>query len=138
MHTSGWTLDLTAARRVAILAGRAITTVAVAFMVFDGVLHLAHPGLVDKAFARLGWPSGFSPVLGVLELFCTALYVTPLASALGAILLTGYLGGAVATQVRVGSSAFEIVFPVIVGALLWGGLLLRDPRVRALLPRAGR
>ena len=138
MQTSGWTLDLTPPRRAATLAGRVITTVAVAFMVFDGVLHLTHPAAVTDAFARLGWPSGLSTMLGALELACTALYVTPPVAAFGALLLTGYLGGAVATHVRVRSSGFETAFPVIVGALVWTGLVLRDPRVRALLRRTGR
>jgi hypothetical protein len=65
---------------------------------------------------------------------CTLLYIIPRTSVLGAILLTGYLGGAVASHLRVGSGAFPIVFPIIFGALVWGGLFLRDGRLRALIP----
>ena len=72
--------------------------------------------------------------LGIVLLTCTILYLVPRTAVLGAILLTGYLGGAVATHVRAGQGLFEILFPVVFGALLWGGLVLRDERLRELLP----
>jgi len=113
--------------------GRILSTVVVLFMAFDGVIHVLKPAPVAEAFARLGYPIGTSVALGILELAITALYAIPRTAALGAVLLTGYLGGAVATQVRAGSTAFEIIFPVIIGALTWGGLALRDSRIRALV-----
>lgn len=113
--------------------GRILSTVVVLFMAFDGVIHVLKPAPVAEAFARLGYPIGTSVALGILELAITALYAIPRTAALGAVLLTGYLGGAVATQVRAGSTAFEIIFPVIIGALAWGGLALRDSRIRALV-----
>ena len=111
--------------------GRVLSALAVAFMAFDGVLHILKPAPVVQAFARLGYPLGASVGLGILELVFTVLYVIPRTAVLGAVLLTAYLGGAVATQLRAGSGLFETIFPVIVGAIVWGGLGLRDARVRA-------
>jgi len=113
--------------------GRALSTVAALFMVFDGVIHVLKPAPVVEAFARLGYPLGASVGLGILEIVFTALYVIPRTAVLGAVLLTAYLGGAVATQLRAGSGWFETIFPVIVGAIIWGGLALRDTRVRNLI-----
>jgi hypothetical protein len=121
--------------RTASWTGRVLSTIVVLFMAFDGVIHVLKPAPVAEAFARLGFPLGVSVGLGVLELAITALYAIPRTAALGAVLLTGYLGGAVATQVRAGSTLFEVIFPVIVGALAWGGVALRDPRVRTFLNR---
>ena len=73
------------------------------------------------------------PGLGLVELVCTALYAIPRTAVLGAVLLTAYLGGAIATQLRIEAGLSPVVFPAILGALLWGGLALRDPRVRALI-----
>jgi hypothetical protein len=85
--------------------------------------------------ARLGWSLSLAPVLGIVLLVCVALYVIPITSVLGSILLTGYLGGAIATHLRVGDPLFShILFPTYVGALLWGGLYLREDRLRALIP----
>ena len=84
-------------------------------------------------FAQLGYPVGLTLGIGVLELACLAAYALRRTAPLGALLLTGYLGGAVATHVRAGSPLFSVVFPLIIGALLWGGLYLRDRRLRALL-----
>ena len=77
-------------------------------------------------------------IIGLVLLVCTALYLIPRTCLLGAILLTGYLGGAVATHVRVGGPVFNVIFPVILGAMLWGGLYLRDPRIAALIPLQSR
>jgi hypothetical protein len=107
----------------------------VAFLLFDGATHIAKIAPVVQAFAQLGLPIELAAVLGILEFACIALYVFPRTSILGAILLTGYLGGAVAMQMRVGNSLFgETLFPVYVGILLWGGLYLREPRLRTLIP----
>ena len=119
--------------RTASWTGRVLSTLAFVFMVFDGVIHILKPAPVVQAFAQLGYPLSASVGLGVLELVFTALYVIPRTAALGAVLLTAYLGGAVATQLRAGSGWFETIFPVIVGAIVWGGLALRDARVRAII-----
>lgn len=113
--------------------GRIVGTLAVFFMLFDAVLHLTKPAPVVAAFAQLGFPLNLAVGIGILELVCVALYVIPRTSLLGAILLTGYLGGAMATQLRVGH-AFETVFPVIIGALFWGGLYFRSRWLRAIFP----
>jgi hypothetical protein len=115
--------------------GRVLSTVVILFMVFDGVIHVLKPAPVVEAFAQLGYPLGVSVGLGIVELACTALYAVPRTAALGAVLLTAYLGGAVATQVRAGAGVFPTIFPVILGAILWTGLALRDARVRAFINR---
>ena len=104
------------------------------FLFLDGVGKLVKPEPVVKTTVRLGYPESVILGLGITLLSCVVLYVIPRTSALGAILLTGYLGGAVASHVRVGEGLFPILFPVLIGALLWGGLVLRDARLRALLP----
>jgi hypothetical protein len=119
-------------------AGRIVSGAMAAFLVLDGVMHLTKIAPVVQAFEQLGWPIRMAVTLGVLELVCVAAYVYPRTSVLGAILLTGYLGGAVATHLRVGNPLFgETLFPVYVGILLWGGLWAREPRLRALIPFAG-
>ena|ERR1700730_18328232 len=114
--------------------GRIISALPVLFLLMDGIMKLVKPLMVVEATVKLGYPETVILPLGVVLLICTVLYVIPRASALGAILLTGYLGGAVATHVRVGASLFSIVFPIILGVLIWGGLWLRDERLRALIP----
>ena len=104
------------------------------FLLMDGVMKLMKPHIVVKTTVELGYPESVILALGIVSLACTVLYLIPRTSVLGAILLTGYLGGAVATHVRVEDSVFTILFPVILGALLWGGLVLRDGQLRALLP----
>ena len=106
-----------------------------AFLLFDAVIHLLKPAPVVEAFAKLHLPLSLAVDLGVIELLCLVLYVIPRTSILGAVLLTGYLGGAVAIQVTTSNSLFgEILFPVYVGVLIWGGIYLRDDRLRALFP----
>ena len=85
----------------------------------------------------MGWPSGFAFTIGIIELVCLVLYLIPRTSVLGAVLMMGLLGGAMATQIRVGSPLFShILFSLYLGLFMWGGLWLRDPRVRALFPIA--
>ena len=116
-------------------AGIILTAVPVLFLLFDSAIHLMVIPPVVESFTQLGYPIGTSRALGVIELVCIALYLIPRTSVLGAVLLTGYLGGAVATNLRVGSPLFSnTLFPVYVGVLAWGGLFLRDERVRALIP----
>ncbi len=116
-------------------AGRTMSAIAVLFLLFDSVIKLVVIAPVVESFAQLGYPVSLARGIGLLELLCIIVYVIPRTSVLGAILLTGYLGGAVATHVRVGSPLFtHILFPTYVGALIWGGLLLREDRLRALIP----
>jgi hypothetical protein len=104
-------------------------------MLFDTVIHFLQPKPVVDGFAQLGFPLSAARPLSVIELLCVVLYLIPRTSALGAILLTGYLGGAIAVQVRVGAPLFSTtLFPIYVALFLWGGLYLRDERVRALIP----
>ncbi|MDI1432498.1 DoxX family protein [Polyangium sorediatum] len=117
--------------------GRILSGLAVAFLLFDVSLKLMAPPEVLTAHEQLGFPPGLARSLGSLLLACVVTYVIPRTSFLGAILLTGYLGGAIATHVRVGNPLFShVLFPVYVAAFLWGGLFLRDARLRELfLPR---
>ena len=115
--------------------GRVLSGLGALFMLFDGVIHILKITPVVDAFAQLGFPLGTSRPLGVIEIICVAIYLLPSTSVLGAILLTGYLGGAIATQVRVGAPLFSTtLFPVYVALFLWGGLYFRDERVRSLIP----
>ena len=119
-----------------IWTGRIISGAAVLFLLFDGVIKLMVIDPVVESFTRLGYEVSISRGIGLLELVCLSVYLIPRTSILGAILLTGYLGGAVATHVRVGDPLFSnVLFPVYIGALIWGGLYLRDNRMRALLAR---
>src|ERR1700692_3904361 len=117
--------------------GRVLSGLMALLFVFDGVGHLMKPAPVVEAFARLGYPLSASVGIGVLALICTALYVTPRTSVFGAILLTGYLGGAVSTHVRAGSTLFETIFPVILGVLMWAGIFVRDAQLCTLIPLRG-
>jgi hypothetical protein len=115
--------------------GRILSGFPVLFLLVDGVMKLFKPAIVVETTVRqLGYPESDIVGIGILLLVCTLLYIFPRTSILGAILLTGYLGGAAATQVRVGAGWFNVAFPVMFGALIWGGLWLRDTRVRILLP----
>jgi len=111
--------------------GRIMSALPALFLLVDGAMKLAKPAFVVDATVQLGYPTTVVVPLGVVLLVCTLLYVVPRTAFVGAILLTGYLGGAVATQVRVGAGLFPVLFPVALGILLWGGLLLRDERVAA-------
>jgi hypothetical protein len=117
-----------------IWAGRILTGLPVLFLLMDGVMKLFKPAFVVEATVRLGYSETVIVPLGVVLIVCTALYAIPRTSVLGAILLTGYLGGAVATHVGFYEGVFPVVFPVIFGVLIWGGLYFRDARIRALIP----
>src|SRR5262245_38086700 len=105
------------------------------FLLVDAVGKLVKPAPVVEGTIQLGYPESVILGLGIVLLVCTVLYIVPRTAILGAILLTGYLGGAVATHVRVGSPLFShVLFPVYLGLLIWGGLYLRDERLRALFP----
>lgn len=116
-------------------AGRIITAIPVLFLLFDGVIHMMQIAPVVQSFNQLGYPLSLALGMGILEIVCVVLYVIPSTSILGAVLLTGYLGGAVAAHMRVGSPLFSTaLFPVYIGVLLWAGLYLRDERLRTLFP----
>lgn len=116
------------------LVGRIVSGLVVLFLTFDGVAKVLMVPAVIEASAQLGVPESVIAGIGLVLLACTALYVVPSTAVLGAILLTGYLGGATATHVRMGGPVFPVVFAVLVGVLVWGGLYLREPRLHALLP----
>lgn len=119
----------------ALWAGRIISGLVAAFLLFDAVIHIMKPAPVVEGFAKLGFPLRFAVPLGIIELVGILLYVIPGTSILGAIFLTGYLGGAVAIQLPTGNPFFgEVLFPVYVGVFLWGGIYVRDERLRSLVP----
>ncbi len=115
-------------------AGWIVSVLPSLFLLMDAVMKLVKPEFVVKATVQLGYPESVIVGIGIVLLACTVVYLIPRTSVLGAILLTGYLGGAVASHVRAGDGLFAVVFPVVFGVLLWGGLVLRDGRLRALLP----
>ena len=114
--------------------GRVLSSLAVLFLLFDSTGKFFKPAPVVEGFARLGFPLSLSVAIGTILLACTVLYAIPRTSVLGAILLTGYLGGAVASQLRAGEPLLGyVLFPVYFGVLVWGGLWLRHDRVRHLI-----
>lgn len=123
--------------RKTLWAGRIISALPILFLLLDAIMKLWRPlpAAVIEGTTRVGWQVSSIPTIGALLLVSTILYAIPRTSVLGAILLTGYLGGAVATNLRVGNPLFGyILTPVYVGVFVWGGLFFRDPRVRALIP----
>jgi len=122
-------------RRSTVWTGRTLTAVAVLFLIFDATVKLLQLTPAIDATAQLGFKASVLLPLGIIEALCLAAYLVPQTSVAGAILWTGYLGGAVATQLRVGNPLFSnVLFPVYVAALLWGGLWLRRPQLRAVVP----
>ncbi len=115
--------------------GRVLSGASVLFLLFDSVIKVMNLPLAVEATVQLGYPGKVVVGIGIVELVCLVLYVVPRTSVLGAILLTGHLGGAIATHVRVGSPLFtHTLFPIYVAGLMWGGLLVREERLRTLLP----
>lgn len=120
---------------VEIRAGWIISGLVAAFMAFDAAGKFAKPKQVMEAFERIGWPIQLSSTLGAILLACTALYLIPQTSVLGAILLCGYLGGAVATNLRLQNPLLtHTLFPVYLGVLGWIGLWLRVPKLQSMFP----
>jgi hypothetical protein len=115
----------------ALWAGYIMSTLSVLLMLFSAAMKLMKPADVVKGFAHFGYPESMIVPLGIVEIACTVIYIVPRTSVLGAILLTGYLGGAVATTARLGES---FVMPVVAGVFVWGGLFLRDQRLSELIP----
>jgi len=120
--------------RSALWTGRVLSGIAVAFLTMDAVMKLAHVPEAIKGTAELGYSASVVFPLGLLELFCLAVYLVPRTAVVGAVLWTGHLGGAIATHVRVGNPLLShTLFPIYVAVLLWGGLYLRDSRVKNLI-----
>jgi hypothetical protein len=117
--------------RGAVITGWILSVVPCLLLLFSAAMKFARPPAVLEGTTKLGWPDRLALALGILELACTVLYLIPRTAVLGAILLTGYLGGATATHVRIGD---PFVMTVVLGVVLWLGLYLREPRLRALLP----
>jgi ABC-type uncharacterized transport system permease subunit len=116
-------------------AARILTGLSVAFLLFDALIKVLKLAPAVQGTAQLGYPASAVVGIGAVELVCVAIYLIPPTSFLGAILLTGYFGGAIASHVRIGDPLFShVLFPTYVAALIWGGLYLRDERLRALVP----
>lgn len=127
------------ASRPALWTGRVLSALPALFLLMDAGMKLAKPSFVVDATTKLGYSEGVIIPLGIVLLTCTILYILPLTAVLGAVLLTGYLGGAVASHLRHGDPLFShVLFPSYLGILLWLGLLLREPRLRALFPLRSR
>ena len=112
-------------------AGRITSAIPVIALLASGLMKLSNAAQVVEGFAKFGYPQKLLLPIGLAEILCTVVYLIPRTSVLGAVLLTGYLGGATATHVRI-SDVF--IPPIILGIMVWGGLYFRDPRLRALLP----
>ena len=130
-----FTITANASSASAKWSGGALSGLAVAFLIFDSIGKLRQVQPVIDGTISLGYPRDVVFGLGVTLAICVLVYLIPRTSLLGAVLLTGYLGGAVATHVRVGNPLFtHVLFPTYIAALLWGGLMLRDPRLRVFIP----
>ena len=126
---------MTAISSKRIWAGRILSALAAMFLIFDGVIKLIDFAPVRESFEKLGLPHHLAPTIGIIQLVCVALYLVPRTAVLGAVLLTGFLGGAIAMHLRVGDPLFShVLFPTYVAAMVWGGLFLREPRLAAVLP----
>ena len=129
--TNSEKLDISRAQQ---WAGRVMSSVTILFLLLDGGMKLFKPSVVVKATTELGFPESTIVGIGIVLLVSVVLHLVPRTSFLGALLITAYLGGAVASKVRVGAPVFDITFALIVAILLWGGFWLRDRRVRDMLP----
>ena len=124
-----------AARKPMLWAGRILTGLVTAFMTFDIVIKLIDLQVVRDSLAQLGYPPQFGPLIGAIELICLLLYLFPRTAVLGAVLLTAVMGGAIASHMRIGDPLVShTLFGVYLGAAIWGGLYLRDARLRAIFP----
>ena len=122
------------ASKKVIWSGYIMSVVPALLLLLDGIMKLMKPAFVVEATVQLGYPERLVRSLGVWLLICTVIYLIRRTAVFGAILLTGYLGGAIATHARVGDPLFTMILPVIFATMLWGGLYLRDKQVRALVP----
>jgi hypothetical protein len=133
LETKLMAIDTNDISRTRLWIGRALTTLTGLFLVMDGGMKVLKPPFVVQATVQLGYPESAIVGTGVVLLICTVLYLVPRTAVLGAVLLTGYLGGAVAINVGAGP-VFNIVFAVVFACIAWGGLWLRDTRLEQLLP----
>ncbi len=118
-----------------IWVGRILSALAILFLSFDTIVKVLRLPVAIDGTTQLGYPESTVFVIGIIQLVCLVLYVIPQTSVFGAILFTGYLGGAIATHLRIGSPLFtHILFPIYVAVLIWGGLYAREPRLRAMVP----
>ena len=117
--------------RKAFWIGWIMTTLPSLMLIFSAAMKFARPPQVLEGFTHLGWPTNLALALGVLELACTVIYLIPRTAVLGAILLTGYLGGAMATHIRLGE---PFITHIVLGVMIWGGVFLREPTLRSLIP----
>ena len=124
-----------APNKVLLWTGRVLSILVVLFLVMDSAMKLLDLQVVKTATTQLGWPVALDRLIGGIELVCLVLYAIPRTSILGAILTTGLLGGAIASHLRQGDPLFShVLFGVYVGLMAWGGLYLRDDKLRALIP----
>jgi DoxX-like protein len=133
MEASMMQHETTSISKKRLWTGRGLSGLAGLFFLMDGGMKLFKPRVVVESTLQLGYPESAIVGIGLALLACTILYLIPRTAILGAVLLTGYLGGAVATYVRVSGPLFNILFPVVFGSVVWGGLYLRDPRLRSVL-----
>ena len=127
--------DIATPSKSRLWTGRTLSILTILFLFFDGVMKLVRPLPVTQAMTQLGFPQNLSVPIGIILLLCTALYAIPSTSVLGAILLTGYLGGAVVSQLRIGASLFgSTLFPIYFAVLMWASVCLLEPRLRAVFP----
>ncbi|MDB5415706.1 MAG: hypothetical protein JWR10_4041 [Rubritepida sp.] len=128
-------IDQQPSSNLAAWTGRLLRALVVLFLLFDGIIKVMQLDIVATTMTQLGYPTDLSFGLGAMTLVIAILYAIPRTSLLGAVLLTGLLGGAIATHLRVGSPVFShLLFGVYLGVMAWGGLYLRDGRLRALFP----
>jgi hypothetical protein len=130
-------IETAAPTKVRLWTGRILSTLTVLFLIMDIAFKFMRPipPQVMQSITQLGLQPALLNVIGILLLICTILYLVPITSVLGAVLLTGYLGGAISLQVRVGNPLFGyVLFPVYIGVLMWAGLYLREPRLLTLVP----
>ena len=116
--------------KVQLWTGRVLSGIAVLFLIFDAVIKVINIQPVVDSSMELGLPLDLAPVLGSLMLICLVIYLVPRTAVLGAVLITGYLGGAIAIQARIDAPLFSLIFPIIIGTMIWAGLYLRDRRLR--------
>jgi hypothetical protein len=133
MEASLMQRETTGISKKSLWAGRILSGLAALFFLMDGTMKLFKPRVVVEATLQLGYPESAIVGIGFVLLACTILYLIPRTAILGAVLLTGYVGGAVATYVRVSGPWFNILFPVVFACFVWGGLYLRDKRLRSVL-----
>lgn len=123
----------TSSSKLGVRTGRVLSGVAVLFLAFDAAMKLLQVPMAVEGTIQLGYPASSLLVIGLIQVVCLAVYLVPRTAILGAVLWTGYLGGAIATHLRVGNPLFtHMLFPIYVAALLWGGLWLRDRRLRGV------